>query len=111
MGGGTALIPGLRKAAELLGKDGGDILILTDGQVSGTELIFAEAESTGLRVHCLGIGSASQDRFLALLARATGGVSRFVTPGRMSGYSGRGFICVHRTSDCCRVEGRCAGPT
>jgi len=33
-----------------------------------------------VRLHCLGIGSASQDRFLALLARETGGVSRFVTP-------------------------------
>lgn len=33
-----------------------------------------------IRLHCLGIGSASQDRFLALLARQTGGASRFVTP-------------------------------
>jgi hypothetical protein len=31
-------------------------------------------------MHCLGIGSASQDRFLALLARETNGISRFVTP-------------------------------
>jgi len=31
-------------------------------------------------VHCLGIGSASQDRFLSQLARETGGISRFVTP-------------------------------
>ena len=34
----------------------------------------------GVRVHCLGIGDASQDRFLALLARETGGISRFMTP-------------------------------
>ena len=33
-----------------------------------------------MRLHCLGIGSASQDRFLALLARETGGISRFVGP-------------------------------
>jgi hypothetical protein len=33
-----------------------------------------------VRIHCLGIGSASQDRFLAQLARHTGGVSRFLTP-------------------------------
>lgn len=31
-------------------------------------------------MHCLGIGSASQDRFLAQLASQTGGVSRFLTP-------------------------------
>src|SRR6187200_1221552 len=53
---------------------------MTDGQVSGTEAILAHARATNTRLHCLGIGSASQDRFLALLARETGGVSRFVTP-------------------------------
>jgi Ca-activated chloride channel homolog len=86
--GGTELARGIVEAAKLLvgagsgGGDsvGGDILILTDGQVSGTEKILAEARSAGVRLHCLGIGSASQDRFLALLARETGGVSRFVTP-------------------------------
>ena len=55
-------------------------MILTDGQVSGTERILADARSAGVQSHCLGIGSASQDRFLALLARETRGVSRFVTP-------------------------------
>jgi Ca-activated chloride channel family protein len=78
--GGTELSLGFLEAAKLLGGQGGDILILTDGQVSGTEKILADARSAGVRLHCLGIGSASQDRFLALLARETGGVSRFVTP-------------------------------
>jgi len=58
----------------------GDILIITDGQVFGTETILAEARATGIRLSSLGIGTASQDRFLTLLARETGGVSRFVTP-------------------------------
>ncbi|MDW8310700.1 MAG: hypothetical protein RMK20_15105, partial [Verrucomicrobiales bacterium] len=58
----------------------GDIFVVTDGQVSGTEAILQEASKRGVRLHCLGIGSASQDRFLSLLARETGGVSRFVTP-------------------------------
>lgn len=79
-GGGTELAGGFLEAAKLLERGGGDILIFTDGQVSGTEKILAEARSAGVRLHCLGIGSASQDRFLALLARETGGVSRFVTP-------------------------------
>jgi Ca-activated chloride channel homolog len=78
--GGTELARGFLEAARLLEGKGGDILILTDGQVSGTEKILADARSAGVRLHCLGIGSASQDRFLALLARETGGVSRFVTP-------------------------------
>jgi len=78
--GGTELLLGFRKAVELLERGGGDVLILTDGQVAGTERILAEARAANTRLHCLGIGSASQDRFLALLARETGGVSRFVTP-------------------------------
>ena len=78
--GGTELARGFQKAAELLERSGGDVLILTDGQVAGTERILAEARQTNTRLHCLGIGSASQDRFLALLSRETGGVSRFVTP-------------------------------
>jgi Ca-activated chloride channel family protein len=78
--GGTDLARGFLEAAKLLEGGGGDILILTDGQVSGTEKILADARPAGVRLHCLGIGSASQDRFLALLARETGGVSRFVTP-------------------------------
>jgi Ca-activated chloride channel homolog len=78
--GGTELARGFLEAAKLLEGGGGDILILTDGQVAGSEKILADARSAGVRLHCLGIGSASQDRFLALLARETGGVSRFVTP-------------------------------
>jgi Ca-activated chloride channel family protein len=78
--GGTELAGGFLEAAKLFEGGGGDILILTDGQVSGTEKILADARSAGVRLHCLGIGSASQDRFLALLARETGGVSRFVMP-------------------------------
>jgi Ca-activated chloride channel family protein len=78
--GGTELAAGVVEAARLLGRAGGDILVLTDGQVFGTEAILAQARETGARIHCLGIGSASQDRFLALLARESGGVSRFLTP-------------------------------
>jgi hypothetical protein len=39
-----------------------------------------QARKCEVRLFCLGIGSASQDRFLELLARQTGGVCRFVTP-------------------------------
>ena len=84
--GGTELALGLRAAGDLLAQGdssvqgSGDIMIFTDGQVSATEHILARARSAGHRVHCLGIGGASQDRFLAHLAEHTGGVSRFLTP-------------------------------
>jgi hypothetical protein len=78
--GGTELASGVAAAAALLRDGAGDILILTDGQVFETETILERARSTGVRLHCLGIGSASQDRFLAQLADHTGGVSRFLTP-------------------------------
>ena len=82
--GGTELASGVRAAADMLSRSasggGGDVMVVTDGQVMGTEAILDVARATGLRLHCLGIGSASQDRFLTLLARETGGVSRFVTP-------------------------------
>jgi Ca-activated chloride channel family protein len=77
--GGTELFAGVTAAAKILA-GAGEIMIVTDGQVSGTEEILERAHATGVRLSCLGIGSASQDRFLSLLARATGGVSRFVTP-------------------------------
>ena len=86
--GGTEISKGLDRAASLLwegdqesnGDEPGDILIITDGQVFGTEVIIERIRTSGTRVHCLGIGSASQDRFLAHLASQTGGVSRFITP-------------------------------
>ncbi|MCS7316478.1 MAG: VIT and VWA domain-containing protein, partial [Bryobacteraceae bacterium] len=77
--GGTELAAGIERAAAML-SHGGDLFVITDGQVYATEPILARARSAGVRVHCLGIGSASQDRFLTLLARQTGGVGRFVTP-------------------------------
>ena len=87
-GGGTEMSVGLGRAADLLVQEdtgssaleSGDILIITDGQVFGTEHILEHIRKKGVRVHCLGIGSASQDRFLAQLASQTGGISRFLTP-------------------------------
>ncbi len=77
--GGTELAQAVNEAARFAG-EGADLFVLTDGQVWGTEEISARARRSGARLHTLGIGSASQDRFLTLLARGSGGVSRFVTP-------------------------------
>lgn len=78
--GGTELAPAVAAAVKLLEHAAGDILVMTDGQVFGTEQILAGARAGGVRLHCLGIGTASQDRFLTLLARETGGVCRFLSP-------------------------------
>jgi Ca-activated chloride channel homolog len=77
--GGTELATAVKAAAKLGGRQA-DLFILTDGQVGGTDEILASVRKAGCRLHTLGIGSASQDRFLARLARDTGGVGRFVTP-------------------------------
>lgn len=77
--GGTELLHGIKTASAILGCNGGDIMIITDGQVSGTEEIIQHTKSLPIRLHILGIGSASQDRFFCGLARETGGTSKFVT--------------------------------
>ncbi|HOH50669.1 MAG TPA: VIT domain-containing protein [Candidatus Hydrogenedentes bacterium] len=77
--GGTELAAGVGAAAKMIGKDG-DLLLVTDGEVFGGDDLLARVRACGARVHCLGIGSASQDRMLALLARESGGVGRFLGP-------------------------------
>ncbi|HRZ57035.1 MAG TPA: VWA domain-containing protein, partial [Candidatus Paceibacterota bacterium] len=78
--GGTELGQGLREAVRLAGADRVELILITDGQVAGTEDLLGQVQAAGARLHCLGIGAASQDRFLTLLARTSGGVSRFPTP-------------------------------
>lgn len=77
--GGTELAAGMKAAARLVAAEGGDLLLLTDGQVFGTPPILETARRAGARIHVLGIGSASQDRFLSQLGADTGGQCRFLT--------------------------------
>ena len=76
--GGTSLALGLGEAVDVLGGPGGDIFLMTDGEVWETGPIIEQAAASGSRIHILGIGSASQDRFLSTLARRTGGVCEMV---------------------------------
>lgn len=76
--GGTEIRAALEVAADTFGSEKGEIFLITDGQVYGTEDIIRRLSSLGQRVHTLGIGSASQDRFLSQVSRQTGGYSRFV---------------------------------
>ncbi len=63
--GGTHLLTGFHTAANLLGSEGSDLLMLTDGQVAGTENILAALPPRLIRLHVLGTGSAGPDRFLS----------------------------------------------
>ncbi len=78
--GGTKILAGLEAGRRMLGGRAGDLFLVTDGQVYGSEEVTAGMRDAGCRVHALGIGSAARDRFLAGLARATGGESRFLGP-------------------------------
>lgn len=73
--GGTELALALDEACDIVGKKG-EIFLLTDGEVWKTDGIIKRVSREGIRVHVLGIGDASQDRFLAQLASETKGVSR-----------------------------------
>lgn len=77
--GGTHLARALGKAVEILGNPRGDIFLITDGQVFETGPIVEQCSASGARIHVLGIGEASQDRFLESLSRRTNGVSRMVS--------------------------------
>lgn len=77
-GGTTELAKALGSAVQVLGGPGGDIFLITDGEVWETGPIIEQAAACGSRIHVLGVGEAAQDRFLASLARRTGGVQRMV---------------------------------
>ncbi|MGC8885626.1 MAG: VWA domain-containing protein [Verrucomicrobiia bacterium] len=81
--GGTELGSAIIQANEILKSSkvsGGTIFVITDGQVYATEDIIITAKHQNSRLYCLGIGSASQDRFIDQLASETGGNSVFITP-------------------------------
>lgn len=77
--GGTELAQALAEAVRVSWDDM-DIVLITDGQVWDTEKIIRSMKEAGTRVSIIGIGSASQDRFLARLASETGGVQEMLHP-------------------------------
>lgn len=86
--GGTELALALEAAVHLLGDPGHDIFLITDGEVSETGPIIEAMTASGARVHVLGVGEASEDRFLSSLARRTQGVSRMVGSSENVGVAG-----------------------
>lgn len=86
--GGTEMLGALAAATRVLGGPGGDVFMLTDGEVFQTGPIVEHMAASQSRVHVLGIGTASQHRFMAQLARRTGGVSDMVSPRDDVGMAG-----------------------
>lgn len=76
--GGTELALGLAEGIRVLDGEG-DILLITDGDVWNTGQVIEAMAKCKAKVHVLGVGDATQDRFLSSLARRTGGVQRMVT--------------------------------
>jgi hypothetical protein len=74
--GGTDLASGLAEGIDVLDGPGFDLFLITDGEVSETGPIIEQMSASGTRVHILGVGNAGQDRFLASLARRSGGIQR-----------------------------------
>lgn len=76
--GGTEMEAAIDAAIKIIGAEEGDIFMMTDGEVYQTSRIIEKCASRGIRIHVLGIGVCAEGRFLASLARKTGGVSEMV---------------------------------
>lgn len=61
--------------------EGGDVLLITDGEIWQADEMVAAARSSGHRVFAIGVGSAPAEGVLRSLAEATGGACEFATPG------------------------------
>ena len=85
--GGTEMLQALGAATSVLGGPG-DVFVLTDGEVSETGPIVEHMAEAKCRVHVLGIGTASQHRFMAQLARRTNGACEMVSPTGDVGITG-----------------------
>lgn len=83
--GGTEIIAALECAvSQIDAPEGGDILLLTDGQVWNEEQqlrqLIDQANARGIRVFCIGVGDNIDDSFLSTLANGTGGQLRRANP-------------------------------
>lgn len=82
--GGTELATALASAIQNLPRKGGTVILITDGEVFNTASVTAALAGTKHRVFVLGIGDASQDRFLSQLAETTGGICKMLNPSEDS---------------------------
>lgn len=78
MEGALAAVFGLSVRDE---EKGGDVLLITDGEIWQADEMVAAARTSGHRIFAIGVGSAPAEGVLRSLAEATGGACEFATPG------------------------------
>lgn len=76
--GGTELAKALENVGQRFGKFGGDILLITDGQVWDIDNCLAAILPFELRVFAIGIGAAAVDANLRVLAGKTQGAADYL---------------------------------
>lgn len=76
--GGTELAKALENVGQRFGKFGGDILLITDGQVWDIDDCLAAILPFELRVFAIGIGAAAVDANLRVLAGKTQGAADYI---------------------------------
>lgn len=79
--GGTEMAAALMSTFEIAQTAPSDVLLVTDGEISGIDQTIAVAGQSGHRIFVVGIGSSPAESHLRRLAAATGGACDFVAPG------------------------------
>lgn len=81
--GGTQLARALHEvmALESSADDGGQVLLITDGEIESITGLIQTARQSGHTLFIVGIGSSPAESHLRRLAEATGGACEFVAPG------------------------------
>lgn len=108
--GGTEIIAALESAIAQYEKgEAGDILMLTDGQVWGSDQalsnVIATAKERGIRIFCIGVGDNIDDAFLTKLAHGTDAQLRRVNPHEnMARVVASAVTQIRRSSVTCRTE-------
>lgn len=79
--GGTKMLQALQATVRIPGPNiTEDILLITDGEVWGSDEIIRMMKKSGHRVFSVGVGSSVSEDFVRRLARETGGSCEFVVP-------------------------------
>ena len=79
--GGTEMAEALKSTIAITHKGKSDILLITDGEISGIGEVINIAKKSEHRVFVVAIGASPAEAHLRRLAHATGGVCDFVAPG------------------------------
>ena len=79
--GGTEMELALESTFKISQTITSDVLLITDGEISGIDSTIQSAKASGHRLFIVGVGSSPAESHLRRLAEATGGACDFVAPG------------------------------